>query len=404
VKRWREMRRRVLSGLLNPSDSGAHRFGVDSVFDIENAADEIRRYFDTLVGAGSVAVDNRERFLSSIELRETFVVPLHLVAGLLERFGEQWSPVIQNFARFATDPSDDAPTHKLRRRVAFQFVCWLVWGPSIPVCTCRRWHGWRDRPVFQLGFGDENNSIPLMIDNPDAAAKLFEEFARAGGDVARRVTIAATLHWAAGLGASAFAPAQADIAEPSEKRLVLRTEQSPAIKGGTDVEASALYYSAYLWIMFVVCDGNGRPLGAAAGSERPSWEWLLPFFEHGNLAEPRTLRALKQQLAAKALAEALDMLAIHGDVTLCYVCALDDSGCCDDGEPNSLAFAPAQRKTIRDLMVDACQAALDGPRRDIAKRLVLDNDRRTGNSVSSCSLPAMIRDFQQFLARDASRR
>jgi hypothetical protein len=392
----------VLSGLLSPGGARAPRFDLDTVFKVKEGAENIKHYFDTLVSEKSPAVEDRDQFLCSIQLRESFIVPLHLIAGLQDRFKEQWAPVIESFPHLSTADAAGRPIDSLRtlrRRLAFQFVCWLVWGPSIPVCTCRHWRGWKDRPVFQLGFGDENNSIPLVIDNPQAAALICQDFANSGVEIARRVAVSGALHWGPSVGGAAFCPAQRDIAESREERLVLRTEQAPLMKGGSDAETSALYYSAYIWTMFVVCDLDGHPLGGDADGERASWDWLLPFFEHGNLAELSTLRTLKRQLAEKALSEALELLDANPTVQLRYVCAVDDSCCFEDGTRKALQFPSAKGETLRELMAEA-RAGLDAMGSRIAARLMLESDglfRVAENTAGSCMLPAIIGDFQRHL-------
>ena len=99
------------------------------------------------------------------------------------------------------------------------------------------------------------------------------------------------------------------------------------------------YYSAYIWVAFVLCDEAGRPL-----HDEP-WRNLLTFFEHGNLAEPNTYEALKLQLAAKVHSSLDLILKRQKHITVRYACAIDDCGC---GRP--IACSPPKGQAIKDLL------------------------------------------------------
>ncbi len=62
----------------------------------------------------------------------------------------------------------------------FEFFCWLLWGPSIPACTCKRWRG--SFIALQYGYGDENNSFPLLLEDEhveDTFRKISDRLAAA---------------------------------------------------------------------------------------------------------------------------------------------------------------------------------------------------------------------------------
>lgn len=409
---WRQDRRRILSGLLNPDVPHTPRLRLNNVFDLLRVEDEIRHYFDTLARERSTRIDHADRFLAEIEIAEGFLAPLHLISGLQDRFDEDWEPVINYFDRRLRDePHEgrqqiDPQARALRRRVLFQFVCWLVWGPSIPPCTCRRWHGWRTRPVFQFGYGDENNSIPIAMGENEAASTLLALFDAMRPWLAQRIAVVGTLHWGPSLDSAAFCPVQQDVRSVDEERLVLQCRSLSVSRGGTDAAVNALYYSAYIWVMFEVLPAEGMAVAASGqypDAGTPAWERLLPFFEHGNLAEAGTLTTLKRQLALKALEALTRILQANPGVQLRYVCAIDDSNCFEDGVRRNVQFPDFEGQTIRELMSAAMRDAACWPPAATAEgqalrgRLLLDSATAT-QAFSACAMPQWVTAFQEALA------
>jgi hypothetical protein len=108
--------------------------------------------------------------------------------------------------------------------------------------------------------------------------------------------------------------------------LVLRAETAHIVK---EASSSVQYYSAYLWIMFEICDATGRLDWFRFGD----WRRYLPIFEHTNIADGSTLTMLKELLAQKAITLIKDleeMFLPEGggppDVYFRYVAAVDDPG------------------------------------------------------------------------------
>jgi hypothetical protein len=171
------------------------------------------------------------------------------------------------------------------------------------------------------------------------------------------------------------------------------------------------YYSAYLWIMFVVCDDQGKPLRSMNGGTPQLG--LIPFFEHANIADIGSCQLSKQQLAAKvvvALGEILDRgetsVGAGGCLGTCvpfkggyiiYTCAFDDTGCEFDTDPagrrkhkaetlagmveSSIKHNPKYEKIIMgDLSSPASSFSTD----------VINNLQQTRKEFKSCKLPGII--------------
>lgn len=123
---------------------------------------DIQRYFHILQAMG---FERTNRFINPIAIKNGFIAPLHLLSGLLVHFGEKWPTIIDSFnieARMANKLAFGRRPDDLRQIQLFIYNCWLLWGPSIPICShnCRQWRG--DLITMQYGFGDESNSIDIV--------------------------------------------------------------------------------------------------------------------------------------------------------------------------------------------------------------------------------------------------
>ncbi len=147
--------------------------------------------------------------------------------------------------------------------------------------------------------------------------------------------------------------------------------------------------------MFMVGDENGNPLHP----ER--WKNLLPFFEHGNIADATTLATLKECLVAKtcsALREIFQRKADEGRITIRYACALDDSNC-----GHELLF-PSRQAAILNLLKDAVGRDAILKQAQDQKRLLLPAHSEKGNPFSSCLLPGIVADFYQAIENEEKKR
>jgi hypothetical protein len=284
---------------------------------------------------------------------------------------------------------------KLQRLQAFLFDCWLLWGPSIPICTCEAWYA--GRPVLQFGFGDENNSLALLFAEPVEAAQLrrfFSGEAVRGEALAVKATnVVGLLQWGPSVASSEIAEAQQSVCTPEEERLVLRISGLPFYAGGDKEEASARYYSAYLWVMFVICKPGFEPLYSDE-----VWRGMVPFFEHGNIAEAQSLAIAKRQLAVKMLSTMQSLLEEMPNLHLRFVCAIDQS-CCGC----ALLFPAPDREAMHELLQDLIETnAAFAPLRAggaLAHRLSLDPSCWRDGAYCSCHLPELIGAYYASLGK-----
>jgi hypothetical protein len=279
-----------------------------------------------------------------------------------------------------------------------------MWGPSIPICRCEQWHG---SFALQYGYGDENNSLPVLelVSDEHGAPKALGPIAtslRVERRGAKFAELTGRLRWGpwflrahvAAPAPSSFdtlaadneldevpshhgiAPAQrslyAGVAHRGESdglvfELVSVDEQQPETR---------VYFSAYLWLMFLVSAASAQPGGPALLRKKPYpdwidddaarqlrlrearlWEDLLPVFVHANIGDPDALRFQTDVLVQNALhmlrllwdrrAELFHPDDVAAGVQFHLVCGSDYSGCgCDVRFPSHDSLVPRLRRSL----------------------------------------------------------
>jgi len=320
-----------------------------------------------------LSLDEEASFLCSVKIEHGFLLPLNLLAGLMSRFSDDWDPIISCYDRMANEGFSP--------QQMTIFNLWLLWGPSVPICSCDQWAG----PVtLQYGFGDENNSVRVRV-RDETKEHLLADLRKSVA--ARSTTAHPALH--ASITGRLWPPssffqgeicgAQQELLNPDREAFILEYESHSVIGNPA---SSRLFYTGYIWALFVVgCEGKPT----ADQLRREPWLHVIPFFEHGNIVDESCYKMAKLQLALKVLNYLKRNTQQGADISLpplklWYVCALDDSGC-----GHGIEVAP-KGKTIR--------ATLEGllaedEFRSVRKRLVTD-DRSFADILSGCHLSKMV--------------
>jgi hypothetical protein len=351
-KDWKKKRKRAILSLIRGAP-GAHLIQVGNIGEITDARAGIERYFNALADANHIS----SRFFSDVEVNHGFVAPLFLITGLIDMFakGDYWEDIIRPFGE-QIDKSPGNYSRSLAELRLFQFNCWLLWGPSIPVCTCKAWSG--GYITHQYGFGDENRSVDLLMKRPDKnplPAEVYDclRSTEHGPEpqsyvMAGRCTVRGIITWGPTIASGKLGSSQQTIRDRKGKRIVLDMVsggQKLERFGGTSKEVGNQYYSGYLWVIFAICDLNGHPVAQAQNR----WYDLLPFFEHGNFAIPATLAAQKRNLVAKA-GDAIERILSdpnNGAVSLRYASAVDYSS-----TEHRNVLPPPASESLRQLLRD----------------------------------------------------
>src|SRR5581483_8670214 len=288
--------------------------------------------------------------------------------------------------------------------------------------------------MIQYGYGDENNSIDILVKDglsADFHGKLHAILnKRAGDQLNRPFNVSAApfaangrFRWGPSLSDAEVCSAQALVRggtdasqrQPINGRLVLECRHNDVTVAGEASQSSG-YYSAYLWVMFVIQDTRGNKFHGE------DWKNLLVFFEHGNIADASTYHTLKEQLVAKTCTTLAKVLgefgadAEHGEgergpISLAYACSFDDPNC----PGHHALFRPepflrtspaggvaAEEVTILAMLRRAVSAL---PESHVLKSGRLRLSELPGpdgeNPYSSCHLPEIVEQFYADLVASA---
>ncbi len=324
-------------------DDGSHirpTLTVGTCFDLHAATKELKRYL-TMVRQKSKT--RTGEFYSEVKIEQGFLSPQFLTTGLMDHFEENWEPVLDWYGEAVEQPCPAIISKTLQRVQVFEFLCWLTWGPSVPHCECTQWRSRksaRTGGVFlQFGYGDENNSFLLCdSDKTMKPAKAFLEEAFAADPNSRAIQCTATIVPVLASDVDESLCFAQDDAGKQGGIILRATNITPF--SSQEKESHRRIYQAYVWMMFVLCDANGD----AIFPEEP-WRGLLPFFTHGNIAEPDTYRFIREEVARKS-ADAIKSILTHSPlVRFRFACSSDASNCGSD-----LMFPPA-KPTMLDCFV-----------------------------------------------------
>ena len=458
-----------------------------TLFDVFDKKDEIRRYFETqedlppvgwkgwiqfvLNSVICLRADHRgtptdATFLCPLTIESGFLCPTYLVSGLLAEFDEDWARIVRSYRRDAGLLEGDPlkPYPGLRKLQVFIWDCWIQWGPSVPICASANW---KDGVIgLQYGYGDENNSLPLIY----AEAKMWDDLKRkyaswqsasnANWPFVIPARVQAELKWIPpelvlnnGTPGSRtfFCTAQRRTMPPhpisgatqgTDGHQTVQEYEAERLKkcrltlNATKIEPErdhSQLYSAYVWVMIAICktrksicsssSGHDSSVGDAAITTADSpvqtdtatyellhphspndrsecWKGLIPFFQHGNIAEESVYRDIKEELATKSIDSLMRFLEENDspefDIEFAYVCAFDDNG--DGGAAMSSEPLPGHvlnGETIRELMeVDLIRYVArkkTGNALDPLKRRI--HLAANAIDIKACDLPMIVQQF-----------
>ena len=354
---------------------------VNDVFRLndEVTKNKIKQYLLAVSDLG-LSLDEEASFLCDVKVNEGFLLPLNLLAGLMSRFSD---PIISSYGEMAA--------RSFSAQQISIFNLWLLWGPSVPICSCDQWSG----PVtLQYGFGDENNSVRVRV-RDQTKEKLLSDFNKSV--LTRKNTAYPALH--ASIRGKLWPPssfvqgdicgAQTELLNPDREAFILEYKSHTVIGNPA---GSNLFYTAYVWAMFVV----GREVKPAPSEVRTApWLHIMPFFEHANIVNESTYKMAKLQLAHKILTFVNQSHQFEADpdsppMRLWYVSALDESGC------GRTLEVPQKGEPIRAILEDLLKEA---EFRHLRNRVVTD-DPTYGDVLSGCRLSEMISELFDKIAAD----
>lgn len=371
-------------------------------------------------------LEDSDRFLTPIIVASGFIAPAFLITGLLSAFAESWPVVLRSFAEANMSDFRDETDHNLTVIQRFEFYCWLLWGPSIPVCRCSMWRreSGDDDLIIQYGYGDETNSIPLLLKWDDVDRLMMSQQLSSSAALAFPKEVSGTLIYSLYYHRAASGVPNVYAAKTSQARddklpgwaldrgprrsllkpLLLQTSLSGLTFYPERPSDASPYYSAYAWIMFEVYKPGDLPIYARRADR---WRALFPIFEHSNIADGQTLKFLKRRLAEKACSAIIELQSEYPTRRFRYLCAFDDPGA-HQGHRSRFLEPPATSNgapdgSVRSLLKKAFDEMVDAGRIDSAiKAGVFKKVDDEASVITACDLPDIVESFYQSIDGGAS--
>lgn len=291
---WHDLRGIFLNRLSQFSSTGEFIIEVDSVAVMisSDVKDMIAEYFAFLSGErecrdfwtkANVDKDKlrKDAFCSVVKVHNGYLAPLARIAGINDRYEEDWNDILKNFAA----------TYEKNSLVPKEYLSytytWLMWGPSIQTSPLEA----DDTDVLGIyGVGDEANSFFVSI--PKKKYKdLFTkgqmcEAATISGHIVNPLTYV-NEH------ATRFNPNSIPFMDRIQHQYKSDKDYIFDIDDYEDEVRHKHYFTAYVWGMFLAVRKGADPVYNFADS--------IAFFEHTNLSDHNrdSLRGVYLSLARK---------------------------------------------------------------------------------------------------------
>lgn len=308
---WRSFRQ-VFKKFLDDNDSlHVYNVQVETPFDLANSeftnlVNQYFKYFKQYKTAGKFAIpaDQPVSFITNVTINEGYIVPITFIMGLNDRYDEDWVKILGNYF---TAFQDELPVQsKILPQELYFTYNWLMWGPSYQLK-----YGSDTSKLIQYGFGDESNSLNVIIKNKGKGREIWDLFCHEGKMINEK-----KFGYNSCLTGKLFDTSDyyihnhelVDIkAIPFLKRLSEEKLGVPYLVELIDFEiktnqkAENYFFSAYLWIMF----GLNDPLSPYFTPRKS-----ITFFEHANLADEHNYNFLANTLVDKCF-KYFDSIAEH---------------------------------------------------------------------------------------------
>ncbi|HZJ65610.1 MAG TPA: GNAT family N-acetyltransferase [Kofleriaceae bacterium] len=290
--------------VLDMHKEGATAYRIANVFQLTSEATQALDHLKDRPQLSSDPGKPTNLVTLPLQVDEVYLSPLRLVKGLITRLDENWPPLVASYSRLAKKRTFSA-LDDLHYYIEF---CWLAWGPS--VVTTALPDGDDAFMVVQAAFGDEANSLPLILKKALWRRLEVTLSKRESGWPVRLDNVLIVRPGSDDFfGAVRHHPLFEDMfSDPTEIALYLPCDDAPYADGevrALSEKQDAYYSTAYVWLMLAQVPHVA--VGAAV-SERLALEpgKVIPFFEHANLATSKGLLFLEHCLARKAIYHVLE--------------------------------------------------------------------------------------------------
>ena len=263
----------------------------------EEIDEVLKRYFDFYREKdkkGSLEL----QFISQIKIKEGYLAPMSFIAGLDDRYDNNWSKIMTNYtSTLNTQPK--CATNVIASELYFSYG-WLMWGPSFQ----NDYTTPNKSKLILYGFGDEAKSINVIVnkdfdnqglwENLNASNEERENFGFYGSIVGTLIDTK---------GYSTKNHSDIDKASlPFFSRISAKESDTTFAvvlnhyEKANPKQQCNNFFSAYLWIMFALDGDYFSPHRS------------VTFFEHANLPDVANYQFLASRLVDKAFSH-FEMIA-----------------------------------------------------------------------------------------------
>ena len=250
----------------------------------------IKKYFDyfrtkKIRQAYGMSNDAPVSFYISLRIKYGFLSNNFLLSGLLAEYKDDWTTFVE---RYISLVNNEKYYDELYPTEVFFTFAWLLWGPSFKLESQQG-----DYKICQLAFGDESNSISVVLTEEEKFQSLYSRInQQLNGIVCRfdgKIYSADDFVNYNREYFSSFSNYYVNkIADRDDFVLVA---QNYAEHSG--YKAQNYYCTAYVWIMF--CSVNNA-------DESFSAQKSITFFEHANIADSSSYEFCVEALVNKSFA------------------------------------------------------------------------------------------------------
>lgn len=292
----------------------ARCYSIDNVFQLTSEETKALDNLGNLQCIGAVPGLPYNLIEYPLHIKMAYVAPLRLVTGLITRLDSNWPPLVYSYKNLVKKEANTLDDFHY-----FIEYCWLAWGPSVQSTSIL------DHPgkfmILQAAFGDEANSLPLIMKREkwEQISKVMGARSHSGWPVSLHNVLVVKP------GSDGFFrelrsyplfnelfsdPHQVALYLPYKERQSRRgRNHSRQYADGTikilHRAQDAFYSTAYVWLMLEqVSPAEVRLRRFKSRSFKPGK--VIPFFEHANLASSKGLDFLQHCLARKALYHILE--------------------------------------------------------------------------------------------------
>ncbi len=313
-KLWWKKFRRVFKRFIDEHQStGVFRARLNTCFDATTSEfyEQVKKYFDYFRNqkAGNkfgVLIDEPASFIIQIEIDEGFIVPLTFIIGLNDRYNEDWEKILNNYyTAFLEEKNIEESV--LPEELCFTFN-WLMWGPSYQIDYLPQKH-----KLIQYGFGDESNSLNIVLRDDETGRSLWEMFSLEGDLLKSKFGYNCKIRGRL-CDSRDYYDYRKEVMDIKAMSFLRRLSSDSLgvsflleldhFEISHNLKSDNYFFSSYLWIMFALESKTELSFNPANS---------VTFFEHSNIANTSNYMFLAETLIDKCFRH-FDFISMHSNL------------------------------------------------------------------------------------------